>query len=305
MSSLVPVYMRSHCSRHVWAHVTHFLNISCAMWRFVEQRPPIEEEDVEKRRARSWAYVIMHCRMPSNMQIPSGYLAHQRVHSIEETRKKKAIRKVEKLLIVAEAARTTLYMTLKGPEPIHDVKLLLGTLLERSGESVVKHADKTMGMQNPKDNNIIEDWKLACEPQIHDVAESESPGAKRQRKLGPARVANFAEWAAEAEAETGIVTVEGTQALATVSDNIALQRHTVDTLTTQLAKLELEGQGLDKEAEQTEASLRQRIAELIEGGHTIVGDEMEHRLRREMLRHEVKKLETRVQDIKSEAGEKD
>ncbi len=265
----------------------------------MEQRPRIEEGEVEKSRTRSWTAVLMDCRMSSDMQMPWGYLMHQLAATTEETRKKKAIHKVEKLLIVAEATRTTVYITLKDPEQKCDVKLLLGTLLERFGKDVVKHADKTLHMLNPKDENRIKDWKLACELQLHDAAEDES-SSKRQRRRGPACVANLAEWAEEAE--RGIVTVaEGTQALATMGDSIALQKQTVDTLTTQLAQLELEGQELEKEAEQTEARLRQRRAELEEEEGGVVGNETEHRLRRGMLRNEIQKVEARIQDMKSEA----
>ena len=56
----------------------------CAMWGYMEQRPRIEEGEVEKSRTRSWTAVLTDCRMPSDMQTPSGYLVHQLVTSMEE-----------------------------------------------------------------------------------------------------------------------------------------------------------------------------------------------------------------------------
>ena len=168
---------------------------------------------------------------------------------------------------------------------------------------MVKHGDKTLHMLNPKDEKRIKDWKLACEFQLYDAAEDESSGSKHQRRRGSACIANLAEWAEEAE--RGIVTgAKGMQALAIIGDRLALQKQTVDTLTTQLANMELEGQESEKEAEQTEAGLRQSRTELEaqEGG--IVGNETEHRLRRGVLRNEIKHVEARIQDMKSETSGK-
>ncbi len=46
------------------------------------------------------------------------HLIHQQVASTEQ-RATAAINKVEKLLIVAEATRTTAYWTFESPEPVH------------------------------------------------------------------------------------------------------------------------------------------------------------------------------------------
>lgn len=56
--------------------------------------------------------------------------------------------------------------------------------------------------------------------------------------------------------------VAGTRALAAMGDRITLNAQTVGTLTSQLAKLELEGQQLAQEATKEKASLKQRIMEL-------------------------------------------
>ena len=136
--------------------------------------------------------------------------------------------------------RAAAYLTLKDPEPVHIAKRLLGSLLERFGKVAVKHVDKTLHLLNPKDEKRIKDWKLACKFQLYDAAEDESSVSKRQRRRGPACIANLAEWAEGAE--RGIVTgAKGIQALAIVGDRLALQKQTVDTLTTQLAKMEMEG----------------------------------------------------------------
>ena len=44
-----------------------------------------------------------------------------------------AIHKIDKLLIVSEPKKTTMYMTLKSPNVIHIVKRLLKTLFEKFG----------------------------------------------------------------------------------------------------------------------------------------------------------------------------
>ena len=120
----------------------------------------MEGGECEKSRTRSWTAVLMDRRMSPDMLMPVKHLCHQLATATEETRKKKAINKVDKLLVVAEATRTTLYITLKDPEPIHIVKLLLATFLERFGKDVVKRADNTLHMLNPKDEKRIKDWKL-------------------------------------------------------------------------------------------------------------------------------------------------
>ena len=60
------------------------------------------------------------------------------------------------------------------------------------------------------------------------------------------------------EADKGVVVVAGTRALAAMGDRITLNAQTVDTLTSQLARLELEGQQLAQEATKEKASLKQR-----------------------------------------------
>ena len=76
---------------------------------------------------------------------------------------------------------------------------------------------------------------------------------KRQRIKGPACIANLAEWAEEAE--KGVVVAAGTQALAAMGDRITLHAQTVNTLTSPLANLALEGQELkqDSRAEERES----------------------------------------------------
>ena len=153
-------------------------------------------------------------------------------------------------------------MTLKDPAQCCDVKLLLGQLLDRFGKDVAERADSTLHMMNPKDEQRIQNWKLANELQIDDPSGSEE-APKRQRIKGSACIANLAEWAEEAEeAEKGIVVVAGTQALAVMSDRITLHAQTIATLNSQLARLEQEGQQLAQEATREKASLLQRIREL-------------------------------------------
>ena len=89
------------------------------------------------------------------------------------------------------------------------MKRLLGTLLDRIGKDVAKRADSTLHMMNPKDEKRIKSWKLANELELCDPSESEE-APKRQRRKGPACIANLAEWAEEAE--KGVVVVVGTRA---------------------------------------------------------------------------------------------
>ena len=70
---------------------------------------------------------------------------------------KKAIYKVEKLLIVSEPKQTTMYMTLKSPDVCCNVKHTLETLLfEPFGDEVLKRADKSLHPMNLKDKTRIE-----------------------------------------------------------------------------------------------------------------------------------------------------
>ena len=243
----------------------------------------------------------MDRRMPTDMQTPVGYLMHQLASTTEETHQKKAVNNVAKLLIVAEATRTTIYMTLKEPEPIHIVKRLLGTLLERFGRDVAKRVDNTLHMMNFKDEKRIKNWKFAHELQLHDTSTNEEPpDSKRQRRKGPACVANLAEWADEAE--KAVVTVaEGPQALAVMGDRIALHTERVDTLIAHLAKLELEGKELEQETKKQKASLLQCSTELEQRLHETPG---ENRQERALLKWNMKKLEDNIENMTSDARDK-
>ena len=87
------------------------------------------------------------------------------------------------------------------------MKRLLEQLLERFGKEVLRHADKSLHPMNLKHTKRIENRKLACELELEpEEKEREADeGAKRQRRKGPARMANVGDWAQEASAiaETG------------------------------------------------------------------------------------------------------
>ena len=90
------------------------------------------DTEVERSKTESWAAVLMD--QPFDRE-PAKYsevqlLKCQLVGSTEQVNKQ-AISKAAKILIVSEPARTTMYMTLKEPEPIHIVRRLLEPLLKR------------------------------------------------------------------------------------------------------------------------------------------------------------------------------
>ena len=78
-----------------------------------------------------------------------------------------------------------------------------------------------------------------------------------------------------------------------MGDRIALNAQTIDTMTSQLARLEHEGLEFKQETEKEKASLLQRIRELEQRLHeTPNGQE------RELLKEQIYWLEVRITDMK-------
>ena len=88
---------------------------------------------------------------------------------------KQKIGHIAKLLIVSEPTKTTVYMTLKSPDVIHQVKRMLKKLFQRFGEEVLRRADKTLHPMNLKDKQCIENWKLASELSEEEEGRKPSP----------------------------------------------------------------------------------------------------------------------------------
>ena len=132
------------------------------------------------------------------------------------------IHKVDKLLIVSEPTKTTMYVTLKSPDLIHVVKHLIETLFGQFGDEVVKRADKSLHVMNIKDKTCIEKWQLACDFQSDMFEEAnEDNSGKRARRKGPACLENLGEWADETE----II-----QAVGAASSSVQIVKHAADTM---------------------------------------------------------------------------
>ncbi len=203
------------------------------MARYMQQRPAMIDTEVERSKTQSWAAVLMD--QPFDRE-PAKYsevqlLKCQLVGSAEQSNKQ-AISKVAKLLIVSEPTRTTMYMTLKEPEPIHIVRRFLEPLLKRFGIDVLKQADRSLHPMNLKDKKRIENWRLARELEVDREEEVDEASAKRQRCKGPAHLANVGEWAQEA-----CEVAAESNAMAYMESRLATVTQTMDMLMSEFSNL--------------------------------------------------------------------
>ena len=172
------------------------------MFRYMQQRPQMIDAEFQRSEALSWACVLMD--QAFHMPAEANLLKAQLVIAAENQKQK--LNQVAKLLIVSEPTKTTMFLTLKTPDVIHQVKRMLKALLQRFGEEVLRRADKTLHPMNLKDKHRIENWKLASELKIdEEEIESKEDEPKRQRRKGPACLANLREWAEEASLARNVI----------------------------------------------------------------------------------------------------
>ena len=90
------------------------------------------DADAQRSEALSWVCVLM----PQAFSMPAeaNLLKAQLVYAAENRKQK--LNQVAKLLIVSEPTKTTMFLTLKTPDVIHQVKRMLKALVQRFGDEV-------------------------------------------------------------------------------------------------------------------------------------------------------------------------
>ena len=115
--------------------------------------------DAELQRSEAFSWVCVLMDQSFDMPAEANLLKAQLVYAAENQKQK--LHQVATLLIVSEPTNTTMFLTLKTADVIHQVKRMLKALLQRFGEEVLRRADKTLHPMNLKDGHRIENWKLA------------------------------------------------------------------------------------------------------------------------------------------------
>ena len=85
------------------------------------------DAEVERSEALTWVAVLMDQAFDKHTE--ANLLRVQLINTINNP--EQAINKVEKLLIVSEPKKTTMYMTLNSQNVIHIVKRILKTLFKK------------------------------------------------------------------------------------------------------------------------------------------------------------------------------
>lgn len=216
------------------------------------------DSEVERSKVLSWVAVLMDQACDQNARNIVQLQA-----KIVDTRNnpKKALHKVEKLLIVSEPKKTTMYMTLKSPDACCNVKHILASLLsEPFGAEVLKHADRSLHPMNLKDKSRIEKWQLACEFQtdLFEAPEAKEDDSKRPRRKGPARLKHVGDWANEAEI------VPAASSAIVVQSYVKQAADTVEILTKQLDDLRLKEERIKhaKNDPKKRSDMQERIDQL-------------------------------------------
>ena len=210
------------------------------------------EAEVERSKALTWVAVLMDQAFDKANEV--NCVKAELIGAMNHP--KQICHKLEKLLIVSEPMKTTVYMTLKAPEMINHVKRILERLFISFGDEVVKRADKSLHVMNMKDKNRIAKWQLASDFQTDMFEEvNEDISGKRARHKGPACLENLGEWADETEMIPAV-------GAASSSDQIV--KHAADTmnmLTKQLEDLQMKEETIKREKEKKSEKL-QHIAQL-------------------------------------------
>ena len=253
------------------------------------------DAELQRSEALTWVCVLMDqaFHMPAELNLLKAQLV-----IVAENRKQK-LNQVAKLLIVSEPTKTTMFLTLKTADVIHQVKRMLKALVQRFGDEVLRRADKTLHPMNLKDKHRIENWKLASELKIDEEIESKEDVPKRARRKGPACLANLREWAEEAEEaeEASLAIPETSSAIVVMENRLTMQTRTVEILTKELHDLQLKEEEVKRRDDpKKKIAALQRIDKLQFAMNTTTGEE-----RKLDLGYEIRKVQCQLDDARSDS----
>ena len=128
------------------------------MWGVMEQRPRVERGRTENGKAKTWAAVVSGERLPFSesqqpVRVMTAMLFATTTHPPDP--------KLEKVLMVADAEGTAVYVTFKEVTPCHLVKRLFERSFSMWGNHIKMSILATTHMFSYRDDHRIRSWKVA------------------------------------------------------------------------------------------------------------------------------------------------